>query len=200
MEYNGNRIREPAEGNEGVYESVLHKADSGVVPVEVHARRVKFEEADSIRWTLRDITERKELDSLRNDLTAMIYHDLRSPLANIVSSLEILSGMIGQDESVRSILGIAVNSTERIQRLVNSLLDINRLESGQTVTTLQSMKPETLIESAVKDVLPSANGRRQQIKTKIAANLPSVFVDAEMIRRVIINLLENAVKFSHVET
>ena len=185
---------------EGVYESVLHKADSGLVPVEVHARRVEFEDADSIQWTLRDITERKELDSLRDDLTAMIYHDLRSPLGNIVASLEILSGMIGADESVRSVLGIAVNSTERIQRLVNSLLDINRLESGQTVTTLQSMKPETLIESAIKDVLPSANGRRQEIKTEIAARLPSVFVDAEMIRRVIINLLENAVKYSHVET
>jgi signal transduction histidine kinase len=149
---------------------------------------------------LRNITERKELDSLRDDLTAMIYHDLRSPLGNIVSSLELLSGMIGNDESVRSILGIAVNSTERIQRLVNSLLDINRLESGQSVETLQSMKPGKLIESAIKDVLPSADGRRQQIKTELAGDLPSVFVDAEMIRRVIINLLENAVKFSHAET
>ncbi len=160
---------------------------------------MQFEDADSIQWTLRDITERKELDSLRDDLTAMIYHDLRSPLANIVSSLEILGGMIEHNESVRSILGIAVNSTERIQRLVNSLLDINRLESGQTVATLQTMKPEKLIESAVKDVLPSANGRRQKIKTEIAAKLPNVFVDAEMIRRVIINLLENAAKYSSVE-
>ncbi len=187
-------------GSEGLYESVLHKADSSTVPVEVHARRVQFEDADSIQWTLRDITERKELDSLRDDLTAMIYHDLRSPLGNIVSSLEILRDMIGQDESVQSILGIAVNSTERIQRLVNSLLDINRLESGQTVATLQTWKPEKLIESAVKDVLPSANGRHQQIKTEIAAQLPNVFVDVEMIRRVIINLLENALKFSLVDT
>ena len=179
---------------------MLHKADSGTVPVEVHARRVQFEDTDSIQWTLRDITERKELDSLRDDLTAMIYHDLRSPLGNIVSSLEILRDMIGQDESVQSVLGIAVNSTERIQRLVNSLLDINRLESGQTVATLQTWKPEKLIESAVKDVLPSANGHHQQIKTEIAAQLPNVFVDVEMIRRVIINLLENAVKFSLVDT
>jgi len=187
-------------GNECIYESALRKADSSAVPVEVHARRVQFEDADSIQWTLRDITERKELDSLRDDLTAMIYHDLRSPLGNIVSSLEILRDMIAPDESVQSILNIAVNSTERIQRLVNSLLDINRLESGQTVATLQTWKPEKLIESAIKDVLPSANGRHQQIKTEIAAQLPNVFVDVEMIRRVIINLLENAVKFSLVDT
>jgi len=187
-------------GNECLYESVLRKTASSAVPVEVHARRVQFEDADSIQWTLRDITERKELDSLRDDLTAMIYHDLRSPLGNIVSSLEILGGMIGQDETVQSMLGIAVNSTERIQRLVNSLLDINRLESGQTTATLQTVMAEKLIASAVKDVLPTANGRHQQIKVEIAANLPKVFVDAEMIRRVIINLIENATKFSPAET
>ncbi len=187
-------------GGEAIYESALHKADSSTVPVEVHARRVQFRDTNSIQWTLRDITERKELDSLREDLTAMIYHDLRSPLGNVVSSLDILRDMVGNDESVRSILGIALNSTERIQRLVNSLLDINRIESGQMVTTLQAMKPEKLIEVAVRDVTPSANGRRLQIRTEIAANLPDVFVDAEMIRRVIINLLENAVKYSHMES
>ena len=66
------------------YESSLHMQDDSHSPVEVHARRVEFEETDSIQWILRDITERKELDGLREDLTAMIYHDLRSPLGNIV--------------------------------------------------------------------------------------------------------------------
>ncbi len=60
----------------------------------------------------------------------MIYHDLRSPLSNIVSSLEVLGGMIGEDEATRSILNVAVHSTDRIQRLVNSLLDIYRLRVG----------------------------------------------------------------------
>ncbi len=60
----------------------------------------------------------------------MIYHDLRSPLSNIVSSFEVLNGMIGEDEAARTILDVAVHSTDRIQRLVNSLLDIYRLEFG----------------------------------------------------------------------
>jgi NtrC-family two-component system sensor histidine kinase KinB len=183
-----------------VYEATLTKSDSSSIPVEVHARRIEFEDTDSIQWTLHDITSRKELDSLRDDLTAMIYHDLRSPLGNIVSSLDILSNMIGNDESALSMLGIAINSTERIQRLVNSLLDINRLESGQMVTTLQMIKPEKLIESAIKDVVPSAEGRHQKIKIEVMEKTPEVFVDAEMIRRVVINLLENAVKFSRIET
>lgn|SRR5574341_738426 len=186
------------EENGSIYESVLHRADLGKVPVEVHARRVEFEDTDSIQWTLRDISERKELDSLRDDLTAMIYHDLRSPLGNIVSSLNVLEGMIEPGES-RSILKIALNSTERIQRLVNSLLDINRLQAGQTVATLQTVTPQMLIQSAIRDVTPSAASRHQTIEAKISEKIPNVWVDADMIRRVLINLLENASKFSKTD-
>ena len=188
------------EKDDSSYESVLRKADSGRTPVEVYARRVEFEEADSIQWTLRDIPERKDLDSLREDLTAMIYHDLRSPLGNIVSSLDVLEGMIGKDETTRSILNIAVNSTNRIQQLVDSLLDINRLESGQTITTQTAVNPQDLIATAVKDVTPSAAGHHQTVETQIAEPLPNIWVDTDMLRRVLINLLENAIKFSKAET
>jgi len=186
--------------NECTYESVLHGSDSRKTPIEVYARRVDFEDAESIQWTLRNITERKELDSLREDLMAMIYHDLRSPLGNIVSSLDVLDGMIGTDEAIRSILNIAVNSTDRIQRLVNSLLDINRFESGQTVATQKAINPQGLITNAVKDVMPSATGRHQTIETQIVEPLPDIWVDEDMLRRVLINLLENAIKFSKTET
>jgi len=130
----------------------------------------------------------------------MIYHDLRSPLGNIVSSLDVLDGMIGTDEAIRSILNIAVNSTDRIQRLVNSLLDINRFESGQTVATQKAINPQGLITNAVKDVMPSATGRHQTIETQIVEPLPDIWVDEDMLRRVLINLLENAIKFSKTET
>ncbi|HUI89238.1 MAG TPA: GAF domain-containing protein [Anaerolineales bacterium] len=187
-------------GDESIYESVLHKAEAGGVPVEVHARRVQFEDADSIQWTLRDISERKELDSLREDLTAMIYHDLRSPLANIVSSLDVLGSMVGHDEAIRSVLRIAVHSTERIQRLVNSLLDINRLESGQTIATQKAVDPKELIELAAKDVGPSVANRHQKLEVNLPEHLPNIWVDMDMLRRVIINLIENAIKFSFTET
>ena len=182
------------------YESILHKADSDKVAVEVRTRRVEFEDADSIQWMMRNVTERKELDSLREDLTSMIYHDLRSPLSNIVSSFEVLNGMIGDDEDARTLLNVAVHSTDRIQRLVNSLLDVYRLESGQTVETQTMTNPLDLINNAVNDVSPSSTGCRQTIHVEAAANLPDIRVDSDMIRRVLINLLENAIKFSKTET
>ena len=180
------------------YESTLHRQDTARVPIEVHARRVEFEETDSLQWILRDITERKDLDVLREDLTAMIYHDLRSPLANIVSSLDMLSGMVAAEdkEAVQTILTIAVSSTDRIQRLVSSLLDVNRLESGQPVADQQAVDPIQLIQKAAHDVNPAARGRRQTVKIDLPQKLPHIWVDVDMVRRVLINLLENASKFT----
>ena len=178
------------------YESSMQ--DEARTPIEVHARRVEFDDNDAIQWILRDITERKEMDKLREDLTAMIYHDLRSPLANIVSSLDVLFSLVPEDdkETVQAILKIAENSTDRIQRLVSSLLDVNRLESGQPVANQKVVDAISLIEKAVHDVEPVAKGRRQTVSAKLPEALPPIWVDEDMARRVLINLMENAVKFT----
>ncbi len=181
------------------YESGIRRQDGATTPVEVHARRVKFEETDSVQWILRDITERKELDSLRDDMTSMIYHDLRSPLGNIVSSLEMMSGLMPEDETLNIMLNIARNSTARIQRLVNSLLDINRLESGQQIMDQNSVDPVLLVREAIRDVEPGINGRQQTLINKATSILPLIWVDVDMIHRVFINLMENAIKFTPVE-
>jgi signal transduction histidine kinase len=162
------------------YESTLLKEDEKRTPIEVHARRVEFHEADSIQWILRDITERKELDGLREDLTAMIYHDLRSPLANIVSSLDVLFGMVPEEDrdTVLTILKIA--ETDRIQRLVSSLLDVNRLESGQPVADQKVVETIPLIKKTVLDVEPVAQGRRQTIAADLPNRLPPIWVDEDM--------------------
>lgn len=178
------------------YEGILHRADGGKVPIELHVRRVDFESADAIRWTIHDLTERKELDALRDNLASMIYHDLRSPLGNIVGSLSVLSGMVGEDESARAMLEVATHSTDRIQRLVDSLLDLNRLESGMPVTPQRFVDAGQLVQNAVKDVVPTAAGREGKIRFEIGEHLPKLSADADMIRRVLVNLLENAIKFS----
>jgi PAS domain S-box-containing protein len=182
------------------YESRLRVKDDSKLPVEVYVRRVEFEEATAVQWMFRDIKERKELDALRDDLTAMIYHDLRSPLGNVVSSLEVLSDLIDpHDESAQTILTIAANSTARIQRLLASLLDLNRLESGQPVVDQKLTDPAALIEQAIKDTSPAAEGRRQHLSASLPPNLPPLWVDPDMVRRVLTNLIENAIKFTPSE-
>ncbi len=182
------------------YESTLFRSH-GTLSVEVHVQRVHFENELLLQWIFRDITERKELDALRNDLTSMIYHDLRSPLGNIVSSLDMLERLLEdqQDETVTAVMRIANHSIGRIQRLLNSLLDINRLEAGQPVVSQDAVSPAELVQDAVSAVMPQAGGRRQIIEVEMEETLPSIWADDDMVRRVLINLLENAIKFSPLD-
>lgn len=183
------------------YETSLCFDGGRQIPVQVYARKVQIEGVAHIQWILRDITERRNLDNLRNDLMAMIYHDLRSPLANVVSSLDVLTSLLPaeSDEAITSLLSIAVRSTERIQRLTDSLLDINRLEAGQPVVNMQVVGLPDLIADAVEAVAPIAENKNQAIFQELEIDLVPVLADADMIRRVLINLVENAIKFTPAE-
>jgi len=180
------------------YESVLKYPSGREVPVQVYVRKVVFEDSELLQWILRDITERKYLDNLRDDLTAMIYHDLRSPLANIISSLDVLSTTFPPENSemAQSVLMIARRSTARIQRLISSLLDVNRLESGQPIGERQSVSLSMIVKDAFDAVQPMAENRHQTLVSTLGVRLPHVYVDMDMIRRVVINLLENASKYT----
>lgn len=192
-------------GQTCTYEAMLKTKTGRRIPVQVSVRRVLIEEGDSLQWMLRDLTERKELDALREDMTSMIYHDLRSPLANIVSSLDMLAAMFPgeENEAVQSVLRIATRSTDRIQRLISSLLDINRLEAGHPIVSQQAVSPNSLIAEVLEMVRPMTDSRQQELVSRVPDGLPAIWVDVDMIRRVLLNLLENALKFTpfggHIE-
>lgn len=171
------------------------------VPVEIYVRKISFQGEELLQWIIRDITERKQLDALRDDLSAMIYHDLRSPLANIVSSLDMLRVLVPENENnvIQQVLAIGIRSSERMQRLINSLLDINRLEAGQTIANRKATAVLPLIHEAIEAVQPITSTKHQKIRVEAEDGLPPIWVDEDMIRRVLINLVENATKFTYVD-
>lgn len=180
------------------YESVMRTQSGHEIPAQVYVRRILFEGEDNLQWILRDITERKNLDDLRNDLVAMIYHDLRSPLANVVASLDLMNNLLAnsEDESLRGLVSIAERSTDRMQRLISSLLDTYRLEEGQPIANRKIVLPEKLLQDTVEAVRPTLESKEQTIRQEIGPFLPAISVDEDMMRRVLLNLLENASKFS----
>lgn len=134
----------------------------------------------------------------QNSITAMVYHDIRTPLANIYNSLNLIITMLPETEkpSLIPLVEIAQRAADRIQRLTSSLLDLNRLEAGQVSLRRQLVKSNKIIQDAVEAVLPIAREKRQPIIAEVAEDLPAVYVDEDMILRVLINLLENASKYT----
>ncbi|MBT3322573.1 MAG: GAF domain-containing protein, partial [Anaerolineae bacterium] len=182
------------------YEAVFSVKNGEEIPVDVYVLSIYFGKEEALQWTFRDITEKKALDALRNDMASMIYHDLRSPLANVVSSLDVLDGLLEEkDEAVESVMAIAGNATGRMQRLISSLLDINRLEAGQEIVTQEGVSPNRLIQDALDAVEPSIKARYQKVSINMSESLPNIWVDRDMIARVLINLLENASKFTPMD-
>ncbi|MEA3351543.1 MAG: GAF domain-containing protein [Chloroflexota bacterium] len=183
------------------YESVLHAKDEKAIPIQVHVHLIHIDGKHLPQWTFRDITERKELDQLRDDLLSMIYHDLRSPLANVVSSLDVLESIESfENDATLSLFNIAVRSTKRIERLTKSLLDVNRLEAGQPVTNTKPTHVRQLIEESIDAILPIANNKNQELIIQVSDDIPPADMDENMIQRVLINLLENAVKYTPPES
>jgi signal transduction histidine kinase len=183
------------------YESIMRTASGHEVPILVYVREIKTEDQSRLQWILRDITEQKKLDTLRDDLTAMIYHDMRSPLANVVSSLNLLETMLPpKDTAMKSLLAISLRSSERIQRMIESLLDLSILEAGQPVANQASANISDIIYESVESIESTINNKNQSIHYRVQENLPKVLVDPDMIRRVMTNLVENASKYSPADT
>ena len=178
------------------YESELQTA-SGLMPVQVFVRRIRLEDQELLQWLLHDITERKSADALRDELISMIYHDLRSPLANVMYSIDMIESMIPDaDDTIRSLIDVVNRATDRIQRLTNSLLDIKALEAGQPVTNRTQVPVAEFISNAVDAIRPLAEAKEQRVEADLGPDSRTVRINRDMITRVLINLLENAVKYT----
>ncbi len=138
----------------------------------------------------------QETDQLRHDLTAMIYHDLRAPLHNVHASLGTLELMLHSDNPalVERLLKIAMQGSRRLIRMVKSLLDIDRLEAGRAVLHKKPTRFSAIFADMDGAVRPLAEENDQTLIIDCEDTVPGVVVDHDMILRVIINLVENAIK------
>jgi len=183
------------------YESCLTTKNDVEIPIQVNVHQIQMADQCRLEWILRDISERKKLDQLREDLTSMIFHDLRSPLSNVISSLDVIQASLpgSNDPEIHSLFDIAERSTERILRLTKSLLDINRLESGQPITKKELINPGELINFAKKALITQANAKKQDVTINIAPDISQITADRDMLERVLINIYQNAIKFTPTE-
>lgn len=147
---------------------------------------------------LRDITEARKAEHLRHDLTNMIVHDLRSPLSSVMAAIEILTkGISGTlSEGQRNILNIAFSSSLQMLDMINTLLDISRLEAGRMPINLATSQIAPVLDRAASRLASLAQDRSIVIVSDVPDDLPAALLDQELIVRVLQNLLGNAIKFS----
>lgn len=144
---------------------------------------------------LRDITERKLVDELRDDLTHALVHDLRNPLTGIKGSLEVLAE--GRPSPAqRDMLQIARNNAQRMLGLVDAIMDVSRLESGQLPLERQPVHLAALVAEALQLQQPLASEKQLHLDNVVSAELPPVLVDPRLTVRVLHNLIDNAIKFT----
>jgi PAS domain S-box-containing protein len=179
------------------FQGMVKHVEGHSIPVEVHVKCIELDGQPFHQWIMRDMSERQELDNLRQDLTSMIFHDLRSPLGNVISSLEMLQATLQlEDEGLNAILSIAMRSSRRVSRLVESLLDVGRLESGKAVLHKTEEMVNTLIGDSIEEVRQMAEAKGHTLEDRSEKDLPPIELDQSMIQRVLINLIENAIKYT----
>ncbi len=159
-----------------------------------------YRNLDETHWLLQvlDISERTRLDRLKNEFVSIVSHELRTPLTSIMGSLKLLaSGQLQQNPaSNEKILQIAVQNCERLARLINDLLDMDKLIAGKIEFELKECSLVPLIEKTLDSCRPYA--LQHQVNYHLHAPNDSLFVSVDPLRlqQVITNLLSNATKFS----
>lgn len=143
-----------------------------------------------------DITRRQEVDRLKGEFISIVSHELRTPLTAIRGSLGLLaSGIYDQrPEKRQKMLQVASEQTERLVRLVNDILDLQRLESGKVQLAMQSCRADQIVRQAVEALYASIEA--SQIQITIEAEPIGLWADPDAVIQLLTNLISNAIKFS----
>jgi len=174
------------------------RKDGDVFPMDLSVSEMKLDEEVLYTGIIRDITERKRMEKIKNEFISTVSHELRTPLTSIRGSLGLVNGgAVGElPERAKNMLAIAGNNTERLLLLINDILDVQKIESGEIMFKFASVDIMSLLETAISNNF--AYGYQHDVKFEVTKKIDGVriFADADRIIQVLNNLLSNAAKFS----
>jgi signal transduction histidine kinase/CheY-like chemotaxis protein len=163
------------------------------VTMAVTAARLAGPEGGTV-WTLRDITERARLEQAKSDFVATASHELRSPLTSIKGFIELLQSTENDNLTPRQLdfIQIALQSTDRLVDLVNDLLAVARIESGQFEIHPRSCDLRPVVEEVAALMRPRVEEKRQRLVVQVDQRRPPALADPVRVRQIVMNLLTNA--------
>jgi PAS domain S-box-containing protein len=178
-------------------DAVHRRLDGTEVPIEltVTPRR----DADQVTGAvvlLRDVTERRALDKMKDEFVSVVSHELRTPLTSVRGALGLLEGGLLADAPPKAqrMIAIAVESTDRLIRLINDILDVERIASGNLAASRRECSADELVARAVREMRGLAVQAGVTLDTTRSTG--RLHADSDRIVQALTNLLGNAIKFS----
>lgn len=181
---------------------ILNVVNGNKIPVEVSSAYIppKNEtESGKYVFVIRNVNAQKEMDRLREDFIATLTHDLRTPSVAAIQTLEyFLNGKLGElSEKQKMLLETMKKSNEDMLGLVNTLLEVYKYEAGRLKLVKTAFPFGTLVDECIEQIMPISQAKNQTIeKHYINIENSNIIADRNELRRVIINLLGNAVKYT----
>jgi PAS domain S-box-containing protein len=171
------------------------RKDRSEFPVEIMLS--PLESAEGI-LVIRDITARKHIERLKDEFVSTVSHELRTPLTSISGSLALLAEQWASElpKSAARLLAIAHTNSKRLVRLINDILDIEKLESSGVVFNLSQVDLHSLVEHAIEENRGFAESYGVHVRLEAASACTDVNADPDRLSQVVANLLSNAIKFS----
>ncbi|MCL6436237.1 MAG: response regulator [Leptolyngbyaceae cyanobacterium HOT.MB2.61] len=165
-------------------------------PAEASISKLQLKEEIIYTVILRDTSDRKVIERMKDEFISIVSHELRTPLTSIHGSLAMLvSGLLdAEPETSKRLLEIAVDSTERLIRLINDVLDVERIESGKVTMDKQTCNVADLMTNAVNVMQTMAE--KFGVTLSVTPLSIEVWADSDRIIQTLTNLLSNAIKFS----
>ena len=194
-----NRLAAGGDLSRGVTrELTARRLDGSTFPVEATFGVFTLGDGKHVVASIRDISERRRIDRMKSEFISTVSHELRTPLTSIAGSLGLLSGGAAGDLPDRAarLLAIAHANSQRLVRLINDILDMEKIESGQMTFAMSGADVVDLTRRAVEAMRGLGDDLSVRFEVKAAENLPPVQVDADRMTQVLSNLLSNAAKFS----
>jgi PAS domain S-box-containing protein len=181
----------------GSGEENIFRADGTSFPAEYEVTPIRSQNhfSGSV-LSFRDIGQRYALDRLKDEFISTVSHELRTPLTSIRGALGLLtSGILGEtSEKAANLLRIALTNSDRLVRLINDILDLERIQTGREPLAFRKVQLSDVVKQAIEDMQPMADAAGVQLirdATKV-----EISADPDRLLQVVTNLLSNAVKFS----
>jgi two-component system phosphate regulon sensor histidine kinase PhoR len=143
------------------------------------------------------VTELRRLEQVRTEFIANVSHEVRTPLTAIQGYLEtLLAGALEEPEHARKFLEIVFRHTERLGRLLNDLTDLSNIELGKVSLRLQPTSLGETVDSVLAIIRPRAESGDVALTSEVPRDLPLVRADHDRLAQILINLVDNAVKYT----